>query len=93
MYCCGYTSWVYHRQYLDPASPGGPRIVTWHVARRAAQLLLILKDEVQPRIGKPDPNRPSEEVGSVEAHMEPGSNTTYKGRRILDVHGKTLYRS
>ena len=22
--CCGYTSWVYHRQCLDPASPGGP---------------------------------------------------------------------
>ena len=51
-------------------------MVMWHVAHRAAQLLLILKDEIQPRIGKPDPNRPSEEAGSVEAHMESGSSTT-----------------
>jgi hypothetical protein len=43
------------------------------MAHRAAQLLLILKDEVQPRIGKPDPSRPSEEVGSVKVHVEPGS--------------------
>jgi hypothetical protein len=68
-------------------------MVMRHVAHWAAQLLLILKDEVQPRIEKPDLNRPSEEVGSMEAHKEPGSSTTYKGRRILDVHGKTLYHS
>jgi hypothetical protein len=56
-YCCGYTSWVYHRQCLDPASPGGPQTVMRHVAHRAAQLLLIMKEEVQPRISKPDPYR------------------------------------
>jgi hypothetical protein len=57
-YCCGYTSWVYHRQCLDPASPGGPQMVMRHVAHRAAQLLLIMKEEVQPRISRPDPYRP-----------------------------------
>jgi hypothetical protein len=30
-------------------------MVMWHVAHRAAQLLLILKDEVQPRRRESDP--------------------------------------
>ena len=37
---------------------GGPQMVMWHVAHRAAQLLLIVKEEVQPRISRPDPWRP-----------------------------------
>ena len=43
-------------------------MVMWHVAHRAAQLLLILTEDVQPRSREPDPTDIEEEPGSTEAH-------------------------
>ena len=50
-------------------------MVVRHVAHRAAQLLLIVKDEVQSKNEEPDLNRPTKEAGSVEAHKVSGSST------------------
>jgi hypothetical protein len=43
-------------------------MVMRHVAHRAAQLLLILTEDVRPRSREPDPTDIEEEPGSMEAH-------------------------